>query len=44
YKSTVMPGRTLGQHALPITFGYKISIWSDELGRHLERLQQGTDR
>ncbi len=26
YKSTVMPGRTLGQHALPITFGYKISI------------------
>lgn len=44
YKSTVMPGRTLGQHALPITFGYKISIWSDELGRHLERLQQGADR
>lgn len=34
-----MPGRTHGQHAVPVTFGYKIAVWIDELCRHAERLQ-----
>jgi len=34
-----MAGRTHAQHALPITAGYKVAIWLDELGRVLEALQ-----
>ncbi|MFY0614936.1 MAG: adenylosuccinate lyase family protein [Hyphomicrobiaceae bacterium] len=34
-----MPGRTHGQHAVPITFGYKVATWIDELLRHVERLR-----
>src|SRR5918998_6854580 len=37
---TIMPGRTHGQHALPITFGYKVAVWISEILRHLERLEQ----
>jgi 3-carboxy-cis,cis-muconate cycloisomerase len=33
-----MAGRTHGQHAVPITFGYKVAVWIDELIRHDERL------
>lgn len=33
HRSTVMPGRTHGQHAVPITFGYKVAVWVDELRR-----------
>lgn len=40
YRDTVMAGRTHGQHALPITFGFKVAVWIDELQRHAERLQQ----
>jgi adenylosuccinate lyase len=36
---TYMPGRTLGQHALPITFGKKTSTWLAENRRNIERLQ-----
>ena len=39
-----MAGRTHGQHAVPITLGYKIAIWADEFGRHLERLEEGKSR
>ena len=38
-KDAVMPGRTLGQHALPITFGKKVSTWIGENRRHIERLK-----
>src|SRR6202023_520934 len=34
-----MAGRTHGQHAVPATFGYKVAVWVDELGRHVDRLQ-----
>jgi len=36
---TYMPGRTLGQHALPITFGKKTSTWLAENKRNIERLE-----
>ncbi len=38
HRNTVMAGRTHGQHALPITFGYKTAVWLDELMRHRERI------
>jgi adenylosuccinate lyase len=38
YKETVMIGRTHGQHALPITLGFKFAVWGYEVKRHLERL------
>lgn len=37
--NTVMTGRTLGQHALPITFGKKTSTWLAENRRNIERLE-----
>jgi 3-carboxy-cis,cis-muconate cycloisomerase len=40
YRDTVMAGRTHGQHALPVTFGFKLAVWVDELRRHAERLEQ----
>lgn len=40
HRDTLMAGRTHGQHALPITFGYKAAIWLDELRRHAARLRE----
>lgn len=40
HRETVMAGRTHGQHALPITFGYKAAVWLEEMNRHAERLEQ----
>lgn len=44
YQNLVMAGRTHAQHAVPITLGYKIAIWANEFGNHLERIQQGQKR
>jgi adenylosuccinate lyase len=44
HKHNVCIGRTHGQHALPTTYGMKFALWSDELHRHLERLDQCQDR
>ena len=38
-KDAALPGRTHGQHAVPATYGYKVSVWIDELCRHVERLR-----
>lgn len=38
YKETIMIGRTHGQHALPITLGFKFAVWGYEVNRHIERL------
>jgi adenylosuccinate lyase len=40
YKKTIMIGRTHGQHALPITFGLKLSVWMREVSRHIQRLNE----
>jgi 3-carboxy-cis,cis-muconate cycloisomerase len=40
HRATVMPGRTHGQHALPMTFGFKLAGWIDELDRDRDRLNQ----
>jgi len=39
YRDTPMMGRTLGQHALPITFGMKVGVWIAENRRNMERLK-----
>ncbi len=44
YKETVMMGRTHGQHALPITLGFKFAVWMREVSRHIERLNQCRER
>ena len=38
HRRTVMIGRTHGVHAEPITFGFKLAVWYDELRRHRTRL------
>ena len=35
-----MIGRTHGQHALPITLGFKFAVWGYEVNRHIERLDE----
>ena len=40
----VMAGRTHGQQAVPITFGFKVAAWIDQLLRHLDRLDEVGDR
>lgn len=39
-KDTVMAGRTHGKHAIPITYGYKVSVWISELLQSLDRLKE----
>ena len=41
HRKTPMVGRSHGVHAEPITFGLKCLVWSEELGRGLDRLQAG---
>jgi adenylosuccinate lyase len=35
-----MVGRSHGIHGEPISFGFKLAIWYEEVARHLERLRQ----
>ena len=39
HKNTIMIGRTHGIHAEPITFGFKLATWLDEMNHNVERLQ-----
>ncbi len=38
YRHTVMIGRSHGIHAEPVTFGLKMALWYEEMGRALERM------
>jgi 3-carboxy-cis,cis-muconate cycloisomerase len=40
HRGTVMAGRTHLQHALPVTFGYKVAVWLSPLLTMVERLDQ----
>jgi len=40
YKDLVEVGRTHGQHAIPITFGFKMAVYAAEAARNLERLRE----
>jgi len=39
YRDIAEIGRTHGIHAEPITFGLKMAVWYDELGRNVRRLE-----
>jgi adenylosuccinate lyase len=43
HKDTPMMGRSHGIHAEPISFGHKLAIWYDELGRAKRRLEQARE-
>lgn len=44
HRDTLMAGRTHGQPGSPITFGFKVASWADEVRRHLQRLSEGRSR
>lgn len=44
YKEVVCLGRTHGQPALPVTYGFRFAIWASEVSRHYLRLQQLKER
>jgi adenylosuccinate lyase len=39
YRDTPMAARSHVVHALPFTFGLKVSVWLDEISRHIERFR-----
>ena len=40
YRDTPVAGRSHRQHALPVTFGFKVSIWLSGIERHRKRLAE----
>lgn len=44
HAGSVMPGRTHGRHAIPITYGYKVSVWISELLNAVQRLEESEKR
>ncbi len=43
HKKTPMIGRSHGIHAEPVTFGLKLALWYEEIGRNIERLKRARD-
>lgn len=43
YKETVMIGRSHGIHGEPITFGFKMALWYEEIRRNLKRMESAKD-
>ena len=43
-EKTIMLGRTHGQHASPITFGLKMSVYLMEMCRHSDRVRESLNR
>lgn len=44
HRSDLVAGRTLGQHAVPVTFGLKMARWLGLLDRRIEHLRWVRDR
>ncbi len=44
HRMTAQAGRTHGQHALPMTFGFKVVGWLEEIRRGRERLEERIER
>ena len=40
HRESFQIGRSHGVHAEPITFGLKLALWSEEIGRHIERWER----
>ena len=44
HRDTLMAARTHGQQAIPVTLGYKVAVWIDDVRRQRERLQESEKR
>lgn len=44
HRRSVMAARTHGQQAVPTTFGLKLAVWLEQLGRHLQRVRAARGR
>lgn len=44
HRDTPMAGRTHGQPGAPVTFGFKVAGFADEVRRHLDRMREGAPR
>jgi len=44
HEATLQAGRTNQQHALPLSFGFKVAVWAAAVHRHRERLAQVSAR
>jgi len=44
HRGTIAMGRTNDQHALPITLGFRMASWADELDRSIQRLAEDKER
>lgn len=44
HRDTLMAARTHGQQAIPVTLGYKVAVWIDEVRRQRERLLESRKR
>ena len=40
HRESFQIGRSHGVHAEPITFGLKLALWSEEIGRHIDRWER----
>ncbi|WP_316861866.1 adenylosuccinate lyase family protein [uncultured Cohaesibacter sp.] len=40
YRATPMPGRTKIQHGVPLSFGYKVAVWLDQIERSGQMLRR----
>ncbi len=43
HKKSVCMGRTHGVHAEPVTFGFKVLVWYEEIKRHILRVERAID-
>ena len=43
HRESFQIGRSHGVHAEPITFGLKLALWSEEVGRHVYRWERALD-
>ena len=43
YRDTFQIGRSHGVHAEPITFGLKLALWSEEIGRNIKRWENALE-
>ena len=44
HKDTLMAGRTHGVHAEPITFGFKLTIWVDDVRQCVKNLKASAEQ
>ena len=43
HRETFQIGRSHGVHAEPITFGLKVAMWSEEMGRNIQRWERAVE-